>query len=102
MVIRLRPECLDEYKRLHEAVWPEVLKTITQCHIRNYSIYRKEDLLFSYFEYHGEDFAADMARMAVDEKTQQWWALCKPCMAPFETRGEGEWWAQMEEWFHHD
>lgn len=37
MVIRLHPEKIEEYKRLHAAVWPDVLRTIRQCHIRNYS-----------------------------------------------------------------
>ena len=38
-VIGLRPEKLDEYVRLHAAVWPNVLKMIRECNIRNYSIY---------------------------------------------------------------
>ena len=32
------------------------------CNIRNYTIFYREGVLFAYFEYHGEDFAADMAR----------------------------------------
>ena len=35
--------------------------------------------LFSYFEYVGGDFEGDMAKIAADPKTQEWWALCKPC-----------------------
>ena len=38
-VVRLHPDKVDEYKRLHVAVWPEVLAMIRECHIRNYSIY---------------------------------------------------------------
>ena len=100
MVIKARPEKLDEYKRLHAEVWPDVLKMIESCNIRNYSIYHKDEYLFSYFEYVGDDFEADMARMAADETTQKWWAVCKPCHEPLETRREGEWWAEMEEVFH--
>lgn len=102
MVIRVRPERLDEYKRLHAAVWPDVLKMITACNIRNYSIYHKDGFLFSYFEYHGTDFAADMAKMAADPTTQKWWAVCTPCQEPLVTRAAGEWWANMEEVFHCD
>jgi L-rhamnose mutarotase len=105
MVIGLRPEKIDEYKRLHAAVWPDVLAMIRQCNIRNYSIYlRKMDdghhYLFSHFEYTGDNFEADMAKMAADRTTQKWWSLCKPCQAPLTTRREGEWWAGMEEVFH--
>jgi L-rhamnose mutarotase len=103
-VIGLNAEKIAEYKRLHAAVWPDVLKTITACNIKNYSIFLKEpeNLLFAYFEYHGTDFAADMAKMADDKTTQEWWAVCMPCQAPLATRVEGEWWAGMEEVFHHD
>ncbi len=99
-VLKVRPEKFEEYKRLHEAVWPEVLKRIAHCNIHNYSIYHKDGWLFSYFEYTGEDFGADMAKMAADETTQKWWKLCNPCQEPLKTRAEGEWWASMEEVFH--
>lgn len=101
-VIRVRPEKFEEYVRLHAAVWPEVLKMIRECNIRNYSIYHKDGLLFSYFEYVGDNFEADMARMAADPVTQRWWDVCKPCQQPLETRADGEWWANMQEVFHCD
>jgi L-rhamnose mutarotase len=101
-VIRVWPEKLDAYKKLHAAVWPEVLKMITACNIRNYSIYHKDGYLFSYFEYIGTDFKADMAKMAADPTTQKRWDVCIPCQAPVSTRAEGEWWADMEEVFHCD
>ncbi|HOW72032.1 MAG TPA: L-rhamnose mutarotase [Phycisphaerae bacterium] len=100
MVLKVRPEKFEEYKSLHAAVWPDVLKMITECKIRNYSIYHKDGYLFSYFEYVGTDFAADMARMAADATTQRWWAVCMPCQDPLPTRAPGEWWANMEEVFH--
>ena len=103
MVIGVKPEKIEEYKRLHAAVWPEVLARISACNNRNYSIFLKEpeNLLFSFFEYHGDDYAGDMAKMAADPKTQEWWAVCMPCQAPLDTRKEGEWWANMEEVFFH-
>ena len=99
-LIRVRPEKLEEYRRYHAAVWPEVLAAIRQCNLRNYSIFLKDGLLFGYFEYVGEDFAADMARRAADAKTQQWWSLMQPMQEPLATRAAGEWWAEMEEVFH--
>ena len=79
-VIGLHPEKVEEYKRLHAAVWPDVLKMIKACNIRNYSIYLRrldngKPYLFSYLEYTGNDFAADMARMAADPVTQRWWSF---------------------------
>jgi L-rhamnose mutarotase len=103
-VMGIKPEKLAEYKALHAAVWPAVLQQIRSSHIRNYTIYLREpeNLLFSHFEYHGTDFAADMARMAADPETQRWWAVCGPCQAPLATRQPGEHWAAMEEVFHCD
>ena len=97
-LIGIRPEDIPEYKRLHADVWPEVLEQIRKSHIRNYSIFLREpeNLLFGYYEYHGEDHAADMARMAEDPKTREWWAVCGPKQLPLESRAEGEWWAEME------
>ncbi|GBF21813.1 L-rhamnose mutarotase [Arenibacter sp. NBRC 103722] len=101
-VIKVKPEMLDKYIELHANPWPGVLEQITKSNIRNYSIYLKDGYLFSYFEYIGDDFKGDMAKMAKDSVTQAWWKLTDPCQEPLETRADGEWWASMEEVFHHD
>ena len=101
-LIGIKADRLEEYKRYHAAVWPEILDMIRQCNIRNYSIFYRDGLLFAYFEYTGIDFDADMAKMAADPKTQEWWDIMKPIQTPIETRAEGEWWAPLEEVFHTD
>jgi len=101
-VIGVKTEALEEYKKYHAAVWPEILAKITECNIKNYTIFHKDELLFASFEYHGDDFDADMQKMADDPKTQEWWAIMMPMQAPLDTRKEGEWWADMEEVFHLD
>jgi len=106
-VIELKSDKLEEYVRLHSAVWPKVLERLHSSHIRNYSIYLKrfpdgKHYLFSYFEYLGKDFVGDMRAVAGDKITQDWWELCKPCHAPFPDRMEGEWWSAMNEVFHTD
>ena len=75
---------------------------LAACNITNYSIYLKDDFLFSYFEYTGDDFEADMAKMEADSTTQEWWDVMMPMQEPLPTRQEGEWWANMEEVFHQD
>lgn len=104
MVIGLDAKKVTEYKQLHADVWPGVLRKITECNIRNYSIFLREpeNLLFGYWEYHGTNFAEDAAQMAADPETQRWWDVCMPCQKPFDTRSEGDWWAMMEEVFHLD
>jgi L-rhamnose mutarotase len=99
-VIGVDPAQFEFYKKYHAAVWPEILEMITACNIRNYSIFHKDNLLYAYFEYTGTDFSADMAKMAADPKTQEWWAVMEPMQRPVSTRANGEWWANMEEVFH--
>lgn len=104
MVLGLHADRVAEYKMLHRAVWPEILTLLSACNITNYSIFLKEpeNLLFGYWEYVGSDFEADMKKMAGDQRNKEWWSLCMPCQKPLERRGEGEWWARMEEVFHLD
>lgn len=104
MLIGLKPERVAEYKKLHAAVWPEILDKIRKCNIQNYSIFFREpeNLLFAYWEYIGTDFEGDMQRMAADPNTRRWWDICMPCQEPLESRRDGEWWAMMDEVFHHD
>lgn len=101
-VLGLKPEEIAEYKRLHADVWPDVLRQIRASNIRNYTIFLREpeNLLFAYYEYAGDDHDADMAAMAADPRTQEWWEVCMPKQVPLESRAEGEWWAPMEEVFH--
>jgi L-rhamnose mutarotase len=104
MMIGLKPDQVEHYKKLHAAVWPEVLEIISRSNIRNYTIFLREpeNILFGTWEYHGTDFEADMAKIAAEPKNQEWWKLTDPCQQPLDTRKPGEWWAMMEEVFHHD
>lgn len=99
-IIGVKPEHFESYRNYHAAVWPEILEMIKKCNIQNYSIFHKDGMLFAYMEYTGNDFEADMAMMAADPKTQEWWSVMKPMQSPVATRREGEWWADMEEVFH--
>lgn len=101
-VIRVKKEFLEIYKALHAQPWPEINAKIKECNISNYSIYYRDGYLFSYYEYTGNDYEADMKKMADDPKTQEWWGLCDPCQEPVESAAKGEWWAEMNEVYHLD
>ena len=85
-VIGLKPDQVEAYERLHTAVWPEVLATIHAANIRNYSIFRYGTQLFAYFEYIGADYDADMALLAADPKTREWWTHTDPLQEPLPDR----------------
>jgi len=106
-VIGLKEDMLAKYKDLHANPWPQINKKIKECNIRNYSIYLTQfpdgkHYLFGYFEYVGNDFEADMAKMAADPATQKWWKETDPCQLPLENRPDGKWWKDMEEVYHLD
>jgi len=89
-VIKIKQDKLEEYKKLHKNIWPEVARVITKCNIKNYSIFHKDVYLFSYFEYVGKNYESDMKKMAADPTTQKWWDICKPMQIPLDTRKKGE------------
>jgi L-rhamnose mutarotase len=102
---RLSPDMVQKYIDLHADTWPAVLDRNKDCNLQNYSIFHKElpsgeHLLFSYVEYTGEDFEADMERMAADPEVQRWWAECKPCFEQIEDLPSGEVWATMKSVFY--
>ena len=102
MIIRLKPGSADVYREYHAAVWPEVLDKIQECNIRNYSIFEHGELLFAYFEYHGVDFAADMAKMAACPETQRWWAVMFPMLEKLPPEIQGQRWTDLPEIFYFD
>lgn len=93
---------LEAYAKWHANPMPGVNEMIKECHLKNYSIYSRGEYLFAYYEYDGDDFEADMAKMAADPSTQAWWDVVKPLMQPLEDREEGEFWSGMKEIYHLD
>lgn len=104
MVIGVRAERLDEYRRLHAAPWPEMDAALSAAHIRNYSIYLREpeNLLFGYWEYAGGDFEADMKVLGEMAVCKRWLALTDPCHAPLATARTGDWWSYLAEVYYLD
>ncbi|WP_072500000.1 L-rhamnose mutarotase [Olsenella phocaeensis] len=89
----------ESYKSHHACPFEGVNEMIKACNLQNYSIYYWDGLLFSYYEYVGDDYEADMAKMAADPTTQEWWAAVVPQMRPFGADGP---WVDMEELYHLD
>src|SRR3990172_8796284 len=98
-LIGLRPEALEEDKRYHAAVWPEILDAIRKAGIRNYSIFLFDGKLFAYFEYTGPDdeLEARMRELARAPRMREGWDLTDAMQVPVEGRQPGDWWANMEE-----
>jgi L-rhamnose mutarotase len=95
---------LEEYKRYHTTIWPEIAQAIHAAGIRNYSIFYREGRLFAYYEYIGPEaeYAARMQALARAPRMREWWDIMEPMQIPDPHRGEGDWWTSMEEVFHQD
>ena len=92
LIVNVRPERREEYLRLHAAVWPGVEATITAAHITNYSIFIAGDTLIAYYEYVGDNHAADMKLIGADPVSLEWWTHTDPCQVPVDGTPEGALW----------
>jgi len=99
--LKVKPSMIEEYKKRHSAVWPDMLQALRETGWSNYSLFMREDgLLFGYVEL--EDLDAANAAMATREVNDRW----QTSMAPFfEQIGGGkadENMIKLEEVFHLD
>lgn len=104
-VTGLKPEKAQRYRELHANPWPGVNKMIKQSHIQNFSIHEREidgkRFLIAYLEYTGNDFDADMKKMAADPETQRWWKETDPCQQPLpDALAKGKIWSDTEELYY--
>lgn len=78
-VLKVKADMIEEYKRRHEQVWPDMLDALSRNGWHNYSLYLRDDgLLFGYFET-PESFEAALEGMADEEVNARW----QTEMAPF-------------------
>ena len=77
-LLKVKADMLDEYKRRHDEIWPEMLEALREAGWYNYSLFMREDgLLFGYVE--TPDFEKALARMAETEVNKRW----QDFMAPY-------------------
>jgi len=98
MVVGIDPERIDEYKRLHADDSPGVRDLLNKYHMHNFSIFLQKMpdgkwYEFGYYEYTGNDFEGDMAKMGAEPRTIEWLKQCDPMQIPL-PGSEG--WTDME------
>jgi L-rhamnose mutarotase len=98
-LLRVRPERMDEYRRRHRQVWPEMLQALTDTGWRNYSLFLGEDgLLVGYVE--ADDLRASLDAMARTDVNARWQAEMAPFFAGLEGGGPDEGLVLLDEVFH--
>ena len=102
MAVRLKDEKRDFYLKNHANVWPEVLSELKKIKVKNYSIYLKEDFMFGYLEYDGNNLDEDMGTMQKIPIVDKWTKLMIDCFNPFPNNENNNSWVMMDEIFHLD
>jgi len=97
MVIQVKTDKIDEYKKLHADTNPGVRDLLAKYNMHNFSIFLTEMngkwYEFGYYEYTGDDFDGDMAKLAKEPRNIEWLKVCDPLQIPLP--GE-KGWREME------
>jgi len=102
-VLRLRKGKELEYEKHHTAVWPEVLAAIEKSGIRNYSIFRYQQWIFSYFELADDANLESIGKVFADRPAcVEWENLMHEIQEPLLESGKENWWVPMKGIFHYD
>ncbi|CAG8096132.1 unnamed protein product [Penicillium salamii] len=105
-IVHLKPAAVAAYKECHANVWPEVLRQIKDCNIKDYSIFFDNDrTLFATFKYVGTDFDGDMEAMRANPKIREWWAMTdgmqdSPIPGAVSSADGPGWWKVLDEVFY--
>ncbi len=104
MVIKIKSECIEEYKDIHSDSYAGVRDLLIEANMRNFSIFlhQLDDgnwYEFGYYEYTGDDFEGDMARLDANPRNIEWLKVCDPMQIPLEGF---DGWAEMEQIYFND
>lgn len=101
-LLKVKPDKIEEYKRIHQNVWPEMLDALRRNGWHNYSLFMREDgLLFGYFET-PESFQAALAGMAKEEVNKRWQDMMAPFFEGLAGAHADQSMIELEEVFHLD
>ncbi len=100
-LLRVKKDMLEEYKRRHAEVWPDMLEALSETGWQNYSLFLRPDgLLVGYLE--TPDFEAAKAGMAEREVNERWQNDMAPFFESLDGAHADESMMALEEVFHLD
>ena len=97
-ITKLKKGAAVDYKALHDNIWEEIVAAGHQYGLRNFTMFRHGNYIFSYYEYIGDDFEADMREKAKCKNQAEWQAACGEYKADI----EGQSVISLEEFWHND
>jgi len=100
-VLQVKKDRMEEYKRRHAAVWPDMLQALRETGWHNYSLFLREDgMLVGYLE--TPDIAKARAGMAAREVNERWQREMTPFFESGGGRAPDKQMSPLEEVFHLD
>jgi L-rhamnose mutarotase len=101
-LLKVKEDMLEEYKKRHEAVWPDMLAALRRTGWHNYSLFMRPDgLLFGYFET-PDGFQVALDGMAREEINARWQEFMAPYFEGMGSQHADEMMVELEEVFHLD
>ena len=74
--MKLKPGAAEQYRALHDAIWPDMLERMRTGRVRSFSIYRHGLTLFAYQEVAD----GELAGLKPDDTMRRWWRSLEPLM----------------------
>jgi L-rhamnose mutarotase len=101
MVIGIRPDKVPQYEQLHADSNPGVRDLLIKYHMHNFSIFMQQIddkwYEFGYYEYTGDDFKSDMAKLAAEPRNIEWLKACDPLQIPL---SDAKGWTTMKQVYY--
>jgi L-rhamnose mutarotase len=100
-ILKVKKNMIEEYKRRHQNVWPDMQKALRETGWHNYSLFLRDDgMLFGYLE--TPDFDAARAAMATKEVNARWQSQMGEFFEQLDGQMPDEGMVPLEEVFHLD
>lgn len=88
--MQLKPGFIDEYRRRHDKIWPELAKLISEAGIYDYFIFLDEETLslFAVLKLCDGNLREDLSKHPL---MQKWWDYMAPLMETEPSNRPKEW-----------
>lgn len=101
-ILKVKQDKIPEYKKHHEAVWPEMKEALRRAGWNNYTLFIRDDgQVFGYFEA-TESLQASVAAMAKEDVNLRWQQFMAPYFEELGGARADETLLELEEYFHVD
>ena len=97
LCLRDDPRKIEEYKRYHQNVWPEVVARLREVGVQEMKIFLRDRRMFMFLETDDAfEPRRDFARVNDDPRSKEWNELMATLQERAPEASPDEWWAPLE------